>query len=197
MKSITCLQYVPICLWAKADLNLAAASTQFHPKGLQRSTSYQAWIHIQTHESHLEKPPHIVFLLNQTQTTLKRKLSLDHWFSPSCCSLVTDLENPARNNSVGARKGEKKTKKTSGFCHSVCRRGHIRGVWTNIDMSGDFRGSLFSSVPLPRLAWVGLNRAWASHRECARRVPVAAAAQINHSPSILSFILLHTLTRIC
>lgn len=63
-------------------------------------------------------------------------------------------------------------------------------------MSGDFRGSLFSSMPLPCLGWVGLNRAWASHRECARRVPVAAAVQINHSPSILSFILLHTFARI-
>lgn len=38
------------------------------------------------------------------------------------------------------------------------------------------------------LAWVGLNRAWASHRECARRVPVGS---YNHLPSIWAFILFY------
>ena len=188
-----------ICSYMPLGKSRSESSSSLHTVSSKRAATIHILPGLNSHPNTrvtLRETPHVVFLLNQTQTTLKRKLSLDHWFSPSCCSLVTDLENPARNNGVGARKGEK-NKKTSGFCHSVCRRGHIRGVWTNIDMSGDFRGSLFSSVPLPRLAWVGLNRAWASHRECARRVPVAAAAQINHSPSILSFILLHTLTRIC
>lgn len=39
------------------------------------------------------------------------------------------------------------------------------------------------------LAWVGLNRAWASHRECARRVPVGSS---DHLPSILASSLFHT-----
>lgn len=34
-------------------------------------------------------------------------------------------------------------------------------------------GHPYIIVQLHALAWAGLNRAWASHGECARRVPVA------------------------